>query len=74
LIRALPRVTARLSGIWGGRDAGAYPYLAEREAALRAIQPSLRFEIIPGAGHWVAYEATDQFNPLLAEIAATICD
>jgi len=69
LIRALPRVTAQLSGIWGGRDAGAYPYLDERKRVLDEIQPGLRFEIIPGAGHWVAYEAADHFNPLLAEIA-----
>jgi pimeloyl-ACP methyl ester carboxylesterase len=69
LIRALPRVTAQLSGIWGGRDAGAYPYLDERKRVLDDIQPDLRFEIIPGAGHWVAYEAADHFNPLLAEIA-----
>ena len=68
LIRALPRVTARLSGIWGGRDAGAHPYLDERRRVLDEIQPGLRFEIIPGAGHWVAYEAADRFNPLLAEI------
>ena len=68
LIRALPRVTARLSGIWGGRDAGAYPYLDERRRALEAIQPGLRFEVIPGAGHWVAYEAADRFNPLLVDI------
>jgi 2-hydroxy-6-oxonona-2,4-dienedioate hydrolase len=70
LLRALPRVTARLSGIWGGRDAGAYPYLDERKRVLDDIQPGLRFEIIPDAGHWVAYESADQFNPLLAEIAA----
>ncbi|MGH7045128.1 MAG: alpha/beta fold hydrolase [Stellaceae bacterium] len=68
LLQALPRVTARLDGIWGGRDAGAYPYLDERRRVLDAIQPGLRFEIIPGAGHWVAYEAADQFNPLLAAI------
>ncbi len=68
LLRALPHVTARLSGIWGGRDAGAYPYLDERRRVLDEIQPGLRFEIIPGAGHWVAYEASDQFNPLLADI------
>ena len=36
---------------------------------LGEIQPGLRFEIIPGAGHWVAYEAADRFNPLLAAIA-----
>jgi len=71
LIRALPRVTAQLSGIWGARDAGAHPYLDERKRVLDEIQPGLRFEIIPGAGHWVAYEAADHFNPLLAEIAGT---
>ena len=71
LIQALPRVTAQLSGIWGGRDAGAYPYLDERKRALGEIQPGLRFEIIPGAGHWVAYEAADRFNPILAEIAGS---
>jgi 2-hydroxy-6-oxonona-2,4-dienedioate hydrolase len=71
LIRALPRVTAQLSGIWGGRDAGAYPYLDERKRVLNEIQPGLRFEIIPGAGHWVAYEAADRFNPILAEIAGS---
>ena len=71
LIQALPRVTAQLSGIWGGRDAGAYPYLDERKCVLEQIQPSLRFEIIPGAGHWVAYEAADRFNPILAEIAGS---
>jgi 2-hydroxy-6-oxonona-2,4-dienedioate hydrolase len=69
LLQALPRVTARLSGIWGGRDAGAYPYLDERKRVLNDIQPGLRFEIVPGAGHWVAYEAAEAFNPLLAEIA-----
>ncbi len=72
LIQALPRVTARLSGIWGGRDAGAYPYLNERRRVLEEIQPGLRFEIIPGAGHWVAYEAADRFNPLLAEIVSQV--
>ena len=71
LIQALPRVTAQLSGIWGGRDAGAYPYLDERKRVLDEIQPGLRFEIIPGAGHWVAYEAADSFNAMLAEIATT---
>ena len=71
LIQALPRVTAQLSGIWGGRDAGAYPYLDERKRVLAEIQPGLRFEIIPGAGHWVAYEAADRFNPILAEIAGS---
>jgi pimeloyl-ACP methyl ester carboxylesterase len=70
LARALPLVTARLDGIWGERDATAYPHLDERAQALRSVQPRARFEVIEGAGHWVQYEAADQFNPLLAEIAA----
>jgi 2-hydroxy-6-oxonona-2,4-dienedioate hydrolase len=68
LVRVLPHVTARLDGIWGGRDATAWPHLDERARMLRSFQPEARFEIIDGAGHWVQYEAADHFNPLLAEI------
>jgi 2-hydroxy-6-oxonona-2,4-dienedioate hydrolase len=70
LIDALPRITARLDGIWGGRDATAYPHLDERAQTLRSVQPGARFEVIPGAGHWVQYEAAEQFNPIIAELAA----
>lgn len=68
LARALPLIKARVDGIWGERDATAYPHLYDRARALRNIQPGARFEVIPGAGHWVQYEAADKFNPLLAEI------
>ena len=68
LARALPLITARLDGIWGGRDATAYPHLDQRAQALRSFQPEARFDVIEGAGHWVQYEAADRFNPLLAEI------
>ncbi len=70
LVRALPLVTARLDGIWGGRDATAYPHLDKRARTMRSFQPEARFEVIEGAGHWVQYEAADHFNPLLAEIVA----
>jgi pimeloyl-ACP methyl ester carboxylesterase len=69
LARVLPSIQARLSGIWGGRDATAYPNIDERARVLRGVQPGIRFEIVPGAGHWVAYEAADRFNPLLSELA-----
>jgi pimeloyl-ACP methyl ester carboxylesterase len=68
LARALPLITARLDGIWGERDATAYPHLDERAQMLRSFQPQARFEVVEGAGHWVQYEAADRFNPLLAEI------
>ena len=69
LARALPLIKARLDGIWGERDATAYPHLDDRARALRIVQPGARFEVIPGVGHWVQYEAADRFNPLLADIA-----
>lgn len=68
LARALPLITARLDGIWGERDATAYPHLDERARTLRSFQPQARFEVIEGAGHWAQYEAADRFNPLLAGI------
>jgi 2-hydroxy-6-oxonona-2,4-dienedioate hydrolase len=71
LARALPLVKARLDGVWGARDATAYPHLEDRARALRSIQPGARFEVIPGAGHWVQFEAAERFNPLLAELAGS---
>jgi len=71
LARALPLVKARLDGIWGERDATAYPHLDERARVLRSFHPGARFEVIAGAGHWVQYEAADRFNPILAEIAGS---
>ena len=70
LIEALPKIRARLDGIWGERDATAYPHLEERARILRGVQPAARFAVVPAAGHWVQYEATEHFNPLLAEFAA----
>jgi pimeloyl-ACP methyl ester carboxylesterase len=70
LVEALPRVTARLDGIWGERDATAYPHLDERARILRGVQPTARFAVVPGAGHWVQYEAADEFNALMAAFAA----
>ncbi len=70
LVEALPLVSARLDGIWGERDRTAYPHLDERARVLRGFQPNARFAVVPGAGHWVQYEAADRFNALIAEFAA----
>jgi pimeloyl-ACP methyl ester carboxylesterase len=32
---------------------------------LQKIQPGAWFEVIPGAGHWVQYEAAEEFNRVL---------
>ena len=65
---ALAVARAPLGGIWGARDATGLPDIAAREAAMRALHPELRFTAIPGAGHWVAYEAADAFNAALAAL------
>jgi pimeloyl-ACP methyl ester carboxylesterase len=70
LVEALPQVKARLDGIWGERDATAYPHVEERAHILRSFQPKARFAVVAGAGHWVQYEAAERFNELIAEFAA----
>ncbi|HEX5319083.1 MAG TPA: alpha/beta hydrolase [Stellaceae bacterium] len=70
LVEALPKITARLDGIWGERDATAYPHVEERKRILQGVQPGARFSVVPGAGHWVQFEAADRFNEVLAEFAA----
>lgn len=68
LRQALLRVRAPLAGIWGGRDAVAYPQVQERLDVLRAIDPGLMETVIPDAGHWVAYEAPAAFNAALRRV------
>ena len=46
----------------------AAPYFDERQALLRAVQPESGFHLIEGAGHWVQYEAAEQFNALLLDL------
>jgi len=68
LVSALQNVRAPLNGIWGELDAPANPRAREREAALRAIRPDVNFHMVAGAGHWVAYEAPDEFNATLRDM------
>ena len=68
LQRAIAQVQAPVNGIWGEKDAPANPRAAERVAALRAMRPDADVRMIPGAGHWVAYEAPEQFHAILLEM------
>jgi len=58
----------RLAGIWGEFDATAFPHVAERGEWLRKFQPQASFDIFPGVGHWVQYEAREAFNRRLREL------
>jgi pimeloyl-ACP methyl ester carboxylesterase len=69
LIEALPKIKGRLDGIWGERDATAYPHVEDRKRLLQGVQPGARFTIVPGAGHWVQFEAADEFNRIITEYA-----
>jgi 2-hydroxy-6-oxonona-2,4-dienedioate hydrolase len=70
LRRCLEDIDAPIAGIWGEHDATAVPFLHEREALLRAIDPGAEFVTIPDAGHWVQYEAPDAFNAALLGVLA----
>ncbi len=70
LREALATVRCPVNGIWGSRDAPSLPNIAAREEALRALRPELRFRVIEGAGHWVAYEAAEAFNATLDALLA----
>jgi pimeloyl-ACP methyl ester carboxylesterase len=70
LLRVLPAVSGRVDALWGACDVTAVPYLDERAARLRAVRPETRIEIVPGAGHWVQYEAAAEFNARLPRLLA----
>jgi pimeloyl-ACP methyl ester carboxylesterase len=65
LSQTLPGFKGRLAGILGEHDATAVPYLDERREKLEQFKPGATFDVIPGAGHWVQYEAADAFNRVL---------
>ena len=72
LARSLPLVTARLGGIWGELDITAHPYVDQRDAFLKSLQPDALFHVVYGMGHWVQYEAADEFNRVLLDWLARI--
>ena len=68
LSKVLPEVKVPFTGIWGQYDSTTYPYIQERIDLFTALQPDFRMHQIPGAGHWVAYEAAEAFNAKLLEV------
>lgn len=69
LEEALRRVTCPLFGIWGEKDVTAFPDLASiRELFIDPPDAGCQaqaFDVLPGVGHWAAYEAAEEFNRLL---------
>lgn len=70
LLDRLSAVSAKLCALWGMRDAVAIDTLEQRVQALRGMQPAAEIHLIPQAGHWLAYEAAEQFNAIVLEFLA----
>jgi pimeloyl-ACP methyl ester carboxylesterase len=68
LRRSLEQVTAPVAAIWGDQDATAKGHFVEREQLLKQVKPGAEFALIPGAGHWVQYEAPEEFTETLLRI------
>jgi pimeloyl-ACP methyl ester carboxylesterase len=67
--RFLPQVRASgsITGVSGAADQFAQNFLHRQEAGLKAMHPAGRFHLLPGAGHWVQYEAAEAFNAILLD-------
>ena len=68
IMRAIDRLQSPLNGMWGEFDAPANPRGPERAAILRAHRPDADIRVIPGTGHWAAYESADTVNAILLEM------
>jgi pimeloyl-ACP methyl ester carboxylesterase len=65
---AVGSAAAPVALLYGERDAIAWPDVHKRFAALLEVAPDAWTGVIPGAGHWVAYEAPESFNAMLLEL------
>ena len=67
LVRTLPSIKARLTGIWGSRDAtaGGRTIIEKRRQLIQQAQPEAAVLILSGIGHWAMYEDAKNFNQLL---------
>jgi pimeloyl-ACP methyl ester carboxylesterase len=70
IMKAIDRLQSPLNGMWGELDAPANPKGPERVATLRAYRPDADIRLIPGTGHWAAYESADTVNAILLEMLA----
>ena len=70
VMKAIDQLRSPLNAIWGELDAPANPRAPERAAILREHRPETDIRLLPGVGHWAAYEAAEAVNALLLEMLA----
>jgi pimeloyl-ACP methyl ester carboxylesterase len=68
LHEALPRVFGHVHALWGEHEMPDAALLAVRTELLRKARPDAEVAVVPGAGHWLFYEAADRFNAMLRQI------
>jgi len=68
LLKALPAIRARVTSIWGSRDAFMGPHLEDCRRILAPAHRDSDFRVIEGVGHWTPYEAADQVNAILMDV------
>jgi pimeloyl-ACP methyl ester carboxylesterase len=70
ILTAIDALQSPLNGMWGELDAPANPKGPERVATLKARKPDADIRLIPGTGHWAAYESPEIVNRTLLEMLA----
>jgi pimeloyl-ACP methyl ester carboxylesterase len=69
LAQTLPKLQARVSAIFGEHDALYRGRLSELAQTMPSLASSWgQWQVVPGAGHWVQYEAAAGFNTTLLDI------
>ncbi len=66
LLDALPLVRAPVHAVWGEHEMADRTLLDRRIALMRQARADADVTVVKGAGHWVFYEAAEEFNALLA--------
>ena len=61
------QATADIQLIWGTEDSLAHPSPRARAAVLQEVKPEIPVHLVPGGGHWVAYECAEAVNFLLVK-------
>jgi pimeloyl-ACP methyl ester carboxylesterase len=66
----LGQIVCPVQVIWGARDPLPSPDVQARVDIVKAARPDARTDVIPGAGHWVQYEAPDAVNRAMLDFLA----
>jgi 2-hydroxy-6-oxonona-2,4-dienedioate hydrolase len=67
MVSCLTRMTCPAQIIWGDNDVMCEPDVQTRADECLEARPDVRIDRVPGAGHWVQYEAAESVNRLMLD-------